>query len=64
MLTPAMQLAAFELATGKTMTAVSQAIKRHRSTILRWKSVPEFREALQRAQKEVKESIMKRLVAV
>jgi len=64
MLTPAMEIAAAEVATGKSIAAVAKSIHKHRSTILRWKKIPEFREALRMAQKELRERILKNAVEV
>ena len=64
MLTPAMEIAAAEVATGKSIAAVAQGIHKHRSTILRWRNIPEFQEAVRMAQKELKERILKNAVSV
>lgn len=63
MLTPAMEIAAAELATGKSIEEVSGELGRHRTTLTRWKKVPAFKEAIAHAQKDIRDRILKKSVA-
>lgn len=63
MLKPSMERAVLEIAAGHQMNDVAKIIKKHRSTIARWKKNPEFLSAIQSVKQELKERIIARHVS-